>query len=90
MEREIVKSQLEVLIKRAEKTKNWLYCHYQDLWFSPEKLREENENGRFLWGPVNWDIKSPLILLKQLKETAELSNKKYEEFKELMKEGGYV
>ena len=51
--------ELNALIDKAEAEGKWLWCHYQDLWFSPAQLREENRNGKFRWGPVNWKLRDP-------------------------------
>lgn len=54
-----VAAMLAPLIQQAKSEGKWLWCHYQDLWFSPEQLAEENANGKFLWGPVNWRLRDP-------------------------------
>jgi hypothetical protein len=51
--------ELNALIDKAEGEGKWLWCHYQDLWFSPGQLREQNRNGKFRWGPVNWKLRDP-------------------------------
>lgn len=56
---EILK-ELEPLFKKAEKYGLWFYCNYQDLWFSPNELREEHKNGKFIWGSVNWKLRDPI------------------------------
>lgn len=50
---------LRPLIDQARKERKWLWCHYQDLWFSPDQLAEQNAKGSFLWGPINWKLRDP-------------------------------
>jgi hypothetical protein len=50
---------LKELIEQARKEGKWLWCHYQDLWFSPDQLEAENAAGKFRWGPVNWKLRDP-------------------------------
>lgn len=50
---------LPELIEKARAEGKWLWCHYQDLWFSPDQLAAQNEAGKFRWGPVNWRLRDP-------------------------------
>lgn len=56
---ELTPQTLPELIDKAERNTLWLWCRYQDLWFSPAQLREANAQGRFRWGPVNWELRDP-------------------------------
>ncbi|QDX94351.1 hypothetical protein EEL30_19930 [Brevibacillus laterosporus] len=66
MESEIVAS-LQSLFDQAEKKGLWFYSSYHDIWLSPSKLRQEQENGKFLWGAVNWQLRDPLERVVELK-----------------------
>jgi hypothetical protein len=57
---------LQPLFDKAEKEGLWFYCSYQQLWFSPNELKNEQSNGRFLWGAVNWQLRDPHEKLKLL------------------------
>ena len=57
--RQAILDSLEPLLLKAEREGLWLHCDYQDLWFSPEQLRQEHAKGSFLWGPVNWELLEP-------------------------------
>lgn len=52
-------SDLAALIDKAEREGKWLWCAYQDLWFSPAQLREQNAKGSFRWGAINWKLRDP-------------------------------
>ncbi|TPG68639.1 hypothetical protein EEL31_08970 [Brevibacillus laterosporus] len=66
MESEILAS-LQPLFDQAEKKGLWFYSSYHDIWLSPSKLRQEQENGNFLWGAVNWQLRDPLERVVELK-----------------------
>lgn len=57
--RESILKQLEPLFEKAKKLDFWFYTPYHQMWFSPEALREEHKNGRFIWGPPNWQLRDP-------------------------------
>ena len=56
---EITFETLDQMIAEAEATGMVLNSTYQNLWFTPAELRKENANGRFRWGPVNWELHRP-------------------------------
>lgn len=76
--------ELEPLIKRAKEEKKWLYCSYQSLWFSPEELEKENSQGRFRWGPLNWDLRDPGERIHQIEKMIKDKNEELKNFKERM------
>lgn len=69
--KEQMRQLLEPLISQAEAEGKWLHCSYQDLWFSPAQLREENRKGSFLWGPVNWTLRDPQERLAEAQRRAD-------------------
>lgn len=56
-------SSLEPLFREANKTGKWFFSPYQAMWFSPRELRDAHARGRFVWGPVNWQLRDPRELL---------------------------
>lgn len=50
---------LNPMFEKADKEKLWFHSFYQDLWYSPQELREKHKEGRFLWGSVNWELRDP-------------------------------
>lgn len=53
---------MEEIISEAEKQGKWLMSNYQKLIFSPDRLRELNAEGRFIWANKgNWDYIDPQI-----------------------------
>jgi hypothetical protein len=63
-------AEMQALFTEAEQKDMWLWCGYQDLWFSPAKLRKEQAAGRFRWGAVNWKLRNPKEKLAALDREA--------------------
>jgi hypothetical protein len=59
---------LNELIEQARHEGKWLWCRYQDLWFSPDKLEAANKNGQFRWGVVNWKLRDPNERLQEAED----------------------
>jgi len=55
---------LEPLFKEAREKNLLFYCYYQNLWFTPDELQKENEKGKFIWGSINWELKTPTDKLR--------------------------
>lgn len=65
------------MFKEAEEKKLWFFSQYQQIWLSPDELRKYQENRRFRWGPVNWQLRDPQEYLDQLdKEIKHLQEKR--------------
>lgn len=62
---------LHSLIQNARSQRLWLWCSYQNLWFSPDELEAKNNEGKFLWGPVNWKLRDPKEHIQQLEQDVE-------------------
>lgn len=70
-------AELEPLLQQAEAEHKWLWCVYQDLWFSPAGLRAAHLKGKFRWGPANWKLRSPREMLDEAKARADAAQKNY-------------
>jgi hypothetical protein len=57
-ERDAILTGLAPLFERADREGLMFHCSYQDLWFTPAELRKAHAEGRFLWGAVNWTLRS--------------------------------
>ena len=66
-EEQMTLDSLQPLFERAEREGLWFNCSYQDLWFSPNELRELHKKSRFVWGAKNWSLRDPSERLNQLK-----------------------
>jgi len=66
-----IRESIEALIQEAERKGLWLHCYYQDIWRSPQQLREANAKGQFLWGPVNWSLRDPKERLDEARERSQ-------------------
>ena len=65
-EAEAIRLELSVLCDQAQREGKALWCHYQNLWFTPAELRRENAAGRFLWSAVNWKLRDPAERTQEL------------------------
>jgi len=75
-ERERILAELNPLIQQARDEGKWLWCRYQGLWFSPDQLEAEHEEGRFIWGAVNWELRDPQERLEEAKRAARDANER--------------
>lgn len=80
----IFKSHLSELIESARQQDLWLHCNYQDLWFSPDELEEQNIKGKFLWSVENWTLQDPHVKLERLMENIQDAKKTYNDFRARM------
>ncbi len=56
---EAIRETLRPLLRKARDEGKWLWCGYQSLWFSPDELDAQHNEGNFLWGPINWELRNP-------------------------------
>jgi hypothetical protein len=54
-----VAAKMEPLFQKAENEGLHFYSNYRGIWFTPAELRKEQLEGKFLWGPVNWELRDP-------------------------------
>ena len=73
---------LQQLIDQAKREGKWLFQRYGNLWFSPAELEEENRNGRFRWGPDNWELRSPAEFIKDKEDAIKKAEKELEQVKD--------
>ncbi|ATF13594.1 hypothetical protein A616_16890 [Brevibacillus brevis X23] len=69
------------MFEEAEAKKLWFYCSYQGLWFSPSELKQAQNEGRFLWGAVNWQLRDPNEKLAEMQLQQQSLSKEIERFK---------
>lgn len=67
MSREAVIESMRPLFERADREGLWFYMNYQGIWISPDELRAAHAGDRFLWGAVNWELRDPEELIKDLR-----------------------
>lgn len=80
---------LEPLFETAKRKKLWFHCNYQDLWFSPQELRENHAEGRFIWGPQNWTLRNPQELINQIKTEIKGNEVRLEQLQKRISKEGY-
>tara|TARA_Y100000310_G_scaffold83131_1_gene79812 strand:+ start:4012 stop:4296 length:285 start_codon:yes stop_codon:yes gene_type:complete len=77
-----IRQSLDPLFRQARAEGLWFFCSYQQLWFSPDELAAEHENGKFLWGPVNWHLRDPAEREQQLRGAVERAGNELYRFRE--------
>ncbi len=78
--REEVPKDLELLIRKAEENSMFLYCIHDDIWFSPEELKEQNAVGKYCWNKYNWKLISPFDKLAELFEKVVKAKREYRQW----------
>ena len=86
-EKNEILAQLKPLIDRARKENKWLFCHYQQMWFSPSELEEQNKKGKFLWGEVNWKLRDPKEHITEMQQQKDAIQTKIDNFKKRINNG---
>ena len=79
---------LEPLLRIAEKQKKWFFSHYQKLWFSPQKFRENHKKGKFIWNFINWELIDPNEKIKYIQEEIEDKKRELQDFIEEVEKSG--
>lgn len=80
IEAEKVMRSMGPLFAKAEQLGLWFYSPYQSLWFSPQRLRDQQAQGRFMWGAVNWELRDPKEHAAKLRQKAKDANREAEAF----------
>lgn len=81
MEKEQILKELEPLFAKAEKEGLWFYSSYQQMWFTLKELRKSHNEGRFVWGVSNWQLRSPYEKLEELQTLKRNIEKQIEDVK---------
>lgn len=76
---------LAPMFKEAEEKGLWFLSGYQSILLSPTELRREQENGYFIWGPVNWTLVDPVNELSKLQCKVLEAKKDVDKFVERLK-----
>jgi len=76
-----IKASLQPMIKNA-KSENLLFrSHYQGIIMSPEELERKLSIDQFVWGPINWELISPIKEYERLQKVAKQYLKNAEQFR---------
>lgn len=66
--------QLDAMFEKANKEKLWFFINSMatgPMWFSPTELDAQQKNGKFIWGPLNWQLRNPREYLTHMQEAAD-------------------
>lgn len=70
--------ELKALTEKARSEKKWLWCSYQDIWFSPDQLDAENAAGRYRWGAINWKLRDPAERVAEAKRRVDAATAEFQ------------
>lgn len=57
---------LKFLFEKAEKENLWFYTKSHNLWFSPDDLKQRQENDEYVWMVHYWRLRNPHEKLDEL------------------------
>lgn len=69
------------LFDQARREGKWFYTSYQQIWFSPDQLEAAQRDGRFRWGPCNWELRDPMERVKAAKQAFDSAQAEYDRIK---------
>ncbi len=49
---------LKPMFDKADAERLLFYGNYHEIWFTPDDLRAHHRQGKFIWGPVNWTLRT--------------------------------
>lgn len=84
--KEDIIAELQPLFEEAEEKGLWFFTPYQKKWFSPQELRHEHENNRFLLCAINWELRYPNERLEELKQQKNSIENEIRRFRKRMNE----
>lgn len=76
---EVMIDEMEPMFAEAKKRRLWFYSAYQNLWWSPDELRTEQEAGRFRWGPANFKLRAPAEYIAERQRAVDEETRRLEE-----------
>lgn len=85
MQEQIIILSLKPLFEQAEVDNLWFYHHSEEadeIWASPGFLRREQNEGRLIWSPEHWELRSPLDYMASLHRKASELVDEYNEMAE--------
>lgn len=72
---------MEELFERAEREKLWFFSSYQQIWFSPRELKEQQAQGKFRWGAGDWKLRDPQEYLKEAERELQQAQERFNRVK---------
>lgn len=75
-----VQALMHALLAEAKQSRKWLWNRLYDLWFSPNELIAAQADGKFCWGPSNWQLRDPRERIRELEENVRSARNELNEF----------
>lgn len=68
---------LQPMFAKAREENLWFFNKYYGLWLSPAELEHWQNIGRYMFGPVNWELRHPQTRIEELdREISKLEEEK--------------
>jgi MoxR-like ATPase len=80
---------LKPLFEKARKEKLLFRSYYQSLIFIPDELEKAQAEGRFVWGPSNWELVHPGNIKAALEDEIDTAKREYQSFLDRLQAAGY-
>jgi len=85
---QIIILSLQTMFEKAEAEKLWFYHESEgegEVWASPGYLRQEQSEGRLIWAPEHWTLRSPLGYMAMLHNKASSLVNEYNDLAEILR-----
>ena len=85
VQEQVIIMSLQPLFEQAEDEGLWFFHESEDtgeVWASPGFLQEEHSNGRLIWAPEHWELRSPIDYMASLHRKASELIDEYNEMAE--------
>jgi MoxR-like ATPase len=88
-ESQIILDGLKPLFEKARKEKLLFRSNYQGVLFTPDELEKAQDEGRFVWGPSNWELVHPANIKAAFEDEIDRAKREYQFFLDRLKATGY-
>jgi len=80
---------LRKMAKIARINNQAIYCHYQNLWWTPKEFEKALDDGKFHWGTENFQFRSLEDRTRQLRRARDEAQRELMEWLERINTTGY-
>ncbi len=88
VQEQVIIMSLKPLFEQAETENRWFYHNSEEageVWASPGYLHKEQSEGRLLWPPEHWELRSPIDYMASIHRKAGELIEEYNEMAELLR-----
>lgn len=70
---EEIREELASMSEAARADNLWFYCGYQNLWLSPYRLDQLQQEGAYRWPAGCWTLRDPRERLEELRKQTDVA-----------------